>query len=446
MVLAKLITRCYRGAPKKLVLLISGIYPASFCLKFMVVKRFFQVKQIRDLYNFKLSSSDITSLPVSSAIIRSLQEFGISYKTVVERRVFDYDGMHPSSRKEVTTLTEFTSNNKFGIYDKADVHIFTDGSKDQEGRTGCGFVFFEGADLLTPVARAAFHLPRYTSVYQAELVAIREALKVCIDERTMGCRKVCFHIDNKSAIFTSAAPSSKTSPLCFENYKLITESHINVSLCYIPAHKGYHGNELADELAKDGAANNPSSSYHKDVTVNNLHDIELSIGVLKGVLKTKIDQHIAQNWSSLFRSPTTLKFMPSIQHAHNIRTFLQTNPRCTKYRYLVWLLTGCCPLNHYLFRLKLKNSARCDGCGCADEDRNHFLDACPAYDAHRCAIVRKNWETLQRWPSSTPQWWLENTNNISILLDYIIMTKRFERSREEGVDDNSSSSSTIFQI
>jgi hypothetical protein len=75
--------------------------------------------------------------------------------------------------------------------------------------------------------------------------------------------------------------------------------------------------------------------YQKDITVNNLHGIELSIGVLKGVLKTRIDQRVAQNWSSSLTSR-----MPSFQHARNvIVAFLQRNPRCcTKYRYLVWLL------------------------------------------------------------------------------------------------------------
>ncbi|CAM9177515.1 unnamed protein product, partial [Heterosigma akashiwo] len=97
---------------------------------------------------------------------------------------------HPSLRREIETVLDFTSTSQFGVYDKCDLHIFTDGSKDDKDNTGCGFAIFKGYDLLNPVLRVIFHLPRHVSVYQAELVAIREAIKVCIDKWAATCRKV----------------------------------------------------------------------------------------------------------------------------------------------------------------------------------------------------------------------------------------------------------------
>ena len=261
-------------------------------------------------------------------------------------------------------------------------------------------------------------------MYQAELVAIREAIKVCIDKWAATCRKVCFHIDNKPAIITSAAPTSKTSPLSFENYKLMIESPFDVRLCYIAAHKGFYGNEMADQLAKDGAANTPSGSNH-DVNIINLVDIDISMGTAKGILRKKLDQQLAQKWSSIICSDTTMKLIPSFQHARNVVDFQCHKPH--QKRFLIWFLTGCCPLNHYLFRLKLKASPKCDGCGSEVEDRNHFLNVCPLYDGYRSALIRKNWEIFQRWPGSNFQWWLEDKCNTRILLDYIIITKRFGR-------------------
>jgi len=162
-----------------------------------------------------------------------------------------------------------------------DLHVFTDGSKDDENNTGCGFVVFKGTNLLVPLIKIAFHLPKHVSVYQAELIAIREALSLCISKWSTS-RTVCFHIDSKSAIITSAAPTSKTSPLSFENYELILRSPFMVRLCHIPAHNGFHGNEIADQLAKAGAANSSSA----DFVVVNLDDIDISIGVVKHVLKS----------------------------------------------------------------------------------------------------------------------------------------------------------------
>jgi hypothetical protein len=52
-------------------------------------------------------------------------------------------------------------------------------------------------------------------------------------------------------LFTSECSFiARHPPLCFENYKLITDSHMNVTVCYSPAHKVYHGNELADDEQK----------------------------------------------------------------------------------------------------------------------------------------------------------------------------------------------------
>ncbi|CAN0018828.1 unnamed protein product, partial [Heterosigma akashiwo] len=85
-------------------------------------------------------------------------------------------------------------------------------------------------------------------------------------------------------------------------------------------------------------------------------------------------------------------------------------------------------LNHYLFRLKIKASPACPNCGSDDEDRNHFLNQCPAYDEIRCKLIRKNSDVLQYWPVSNKKWWLDKKRNVGILLEYIISTKRFESS------------------
>ncbi|CAM9163775.1 unnamed protein product, partial [Heterosigma akashiwo] len=102
---------------------------------------------------------------------------------------FDFDGIHPSLRKEIETVLDFNSTNEFGVYEKCDLHIFTDGSKDDKENTGCGFAVFKGSDLVVPVLRVIIHLPRHASVYQAELVAIREALMVCIEKWASTCKK-----------------------------------------------------------------------------------------------------------------------------------------------------------------------------------------------------------------------------------------------------------------
>ena len=60
-----------------------------------------------------------------------------------------------------------------------------------------------------------------------------------------------------------------------------------VRLCcrHIPAHNSFHhGNEITDQLAKAGAANSSSA----DCVVVNLDDVDISIGVVKHILKMAI--------------------------------------------------------------------------------------------------------------------------------------------------------------
>ena len=55
---------------------------------------------------------------------------------------------------------------------RAQIHIYTDGSKTDE-HTGCGFTINR---YNTEIAADSIRLPDYTTVYQAEVLAIRLAM------------------------------------------------------------------------------------------------------------------------------------------------------------------------------------------------------------------------------------------------------------------------------
>ena len=108
------------------------------------------------------------------------------------------------------------------------------------------------------------------------------------------------------------------------------QSPFEVRLCHIAADKGYLGNEMADQLAKDGAANSPSVSNH-DLEIINLPNIDISMGTVRGIIKKKLDQQLALKWSSIISSETTLKFIPSFQHAKNVEGFQCDKPHLKLY-------------------------------------------------------------------------------------------------------------------
>ena len=56
---------------------------------------------------------------------------------------------------------------------------------------------------------------------------------------------------------------------------------------------------------------------------------------------------------------------------------------------LAQLRTGHCGLNHYLWRFKKADSAKCDMCGYQEETVEHFLVKCPSFWKERIELKRK---------------------------------------------------------
>ena len=122
--------------------------------------------------------------------------------------------------------------------------LYTDGSKTQEG---VGFAVY-GENLIIQNS-----LPSWATVYTAELLAIKYALDA-----------VSVHKLNNVVIFSDSQSSLEAVKTYTPQNKLVLEiqymlyklkqSHISVSLCWIPSHIGIRGNESADKYAKEATS------------------------------------------------------------------------------------------------------------------------------------------------------------------------------------------------
>lgn len=126
------------------------------------------------------------------------------------------------------------------------IRIYTDGSKNGVN-VGCSFVI--GSDQFK------FRLQPMTSVHTAELLAIYKALQYVLIK--LKAPSVIILTDALSALksieLSPIHPIAKKIRTLLKT--LLHSCKVSVELCWIPAHAGIRGNEIADAAAKSAADN-----------------------------------------------------------------------------------------------------------------------------------------------------------------------------------------------
>ncbi|MEO1419310.1 MAG: ribonuclease H family protein, partial [Bacteroidota bacterium] len=126
--------------------------------------------------------------------------------------------------------------------------IYTDGSKmDQQVGWAAKFQTFTISD----------RLPKLTSIFSAEIYAIKQALEHIIREENRN-KSFTIYSDSQSAI-QSLKPKAKPSPLAEEiivSHNTAASQNITIDFCWVPGHIDIKGNEEADVAAKNAALNN----------------------------------------------------------------------------------------------------------------------------------------------------------------------------------------------
>jgi len=125
------------------------------------------------------------------------------------------------------------------------VNIYTDGSK-LNSQTGGG-VFSPELDI-----KVSFPLPDHCSVFQAEVMAIQEAMSY-LDSSDHHDTDIFTFSDSQAALkaLDSYTANSTTISECRKSQNEMA-THLRINLICVPGHHNIEGNCIADELASQG--------------------------------------------------------------------------------------------------------------------------------------------------------------------------------------------------
>jgi ribonuclease HI len=153
--------------------------------------------------------------------------------------------------------------------DDYDTSFYTDGSAEESNKNGGAGVVIVGKNSLEPPREHSFPAGRWTSSFQAEMIAIEKALEIAVGDCNENT-KIRVITDSKSSVDRIdamsqdlvAASGTESSIICSLN--ALGKKNVSVCFLWCPSHCGLWGNEAADKCADSGRTmpqNNIQWSY-----------------------------------------------------------------------------------------------------------------------------------------------------------------------------------------
>jgi len=257
--------------------------------------------------------------------------------------------------------------------------LFTDASVSDAG-TGTALVLWEHGRLTALEARQAGAMAS-KDVLKAELLGIERALIYAVRNGTgrgsvwkrfrifSDCQKALQAISQGMTTASSRPVLTRVARLLDAARKLCP----SIRLCWVPAHSGIAGNELADKCAKEAAATGARGSEHQAMPGRGVQDALQEIERARSKEKPA-----APNARAFGKYTWSLDRALPGAHTKGLYDRLTSEEAAV----LVQARTGHCHLNKCLFQLKKTDSPQCS-CGADEESVRHVILACPLWEAQR---------------------------------------------------------------
>ena len=250
------------------------------------------------------------------------------------------------------------------------LHFYTDGSK-LNGKVGFGIHCKElNLDI-------AHRLPDTCSVYQAEVMAIRE-VAIWLSRNVVTNIGVIIYTDSQAAIRSLEATSlnSQTALDCRRSLNEMAQQ-FNIHLIWVPGHRDIPGNCKADELARMG-------------TTLQILDEFADIGAPLSTCKLWLMQEAIETSNKRWFKLGTCKVPRQIWPRYDLKRssyLLSLNRK--NLSTLVAVLTGHCLIGEHAKRLGIAYNDFCRSCRDEEEIESveHLLCHCSAHSRRRLSVL-----------------------------------------------------------
>lgn len=252
-----------------------------------------------------------------------------------------------------------------GSVGKADVLLFTDGSKTQNHVGAAMVVEEDSKETFFGIRRLDINC----TVFQAELLGIMMAVE-WIEQHANCTSTYAIHVDSKAAIL-AAANKRTTHPLAVKIRQALTtlKSTKKITLHWIKGHSGLQGNERADYLARIAASYRTTIDYKSTP----LHQA-----------KQLLTEYYTTIWNSIYTNSEdsfhTKLFIPNIPH--RLSSSLWPNFITTQF------ITNHGRFKSYLNKMNITTSPLCNCSEKPPQTARHLLTECTRYSRHRPAVLR----------------------------------------------------------
>jgi ribonuclease HI len=267
------------------------------------------------------------------------------------------------------------------------------------------------------------------TVFEAELVGILLGLQL-IKANQAGNKMYAIGVDNQAAIKALASKLNKSGHYLAAEILNTTKRMGQASgkkyalmVRWTAGHSKIPGNEAVDVEVKKAADGHTSEGEWL------LKILRKPLKHSKSAARQTQQEHIKASWSREWAKSPRYNKLKHIDPALPSRKFIEliSNKKINMVAVSKFfqLRLGHIPLNAYLHRFKIKESAQCPACGAQRETPQHFIVECPAYTHERWKLRPKKGRSEIKYAEV-----LGSKDKAIAIVHYIIDTRCFAQDEQ----------------